>query len=687
MSKEIIEAILEAKEAKEEEEWTEHVLDCSVSPLEGESSITAMVATKREVMLMVNGNKVVKVAKVGREDQDEITCACLMPVSEAAGSRAASNQRVWNCVVVGFRSGKVEFVDSGGKTIIRKQFGDGGKVIKIRSSSSAPLSRRPKIWDSVFVPVLNELVVVYEKFLITFGHAALYRSLCSNRGKLAEARAQGEAGLSQGVLSNVQCKKLLVREQRMTDACIFNYTNTTFNQASHLSMSNRVNETHLRSLGTITSVVTLGTDPFVQFNTPYNLQHQDINELAENVVSTVKSGIFRAATGFIWSSSNTSSSEQEKERKDPEQKLTMIHAFKDPQKSGLALEKSPNDLYAAALDNQNRVLVFDLALGTVVHVWKGYHHAQIGWITSTSEPLGDETNLPPGLRVASLLVIYLPRRGSLEVWSVEKKSRIAEFSVSKNGRLVSSSEAILDTSFTFNALRVNTSYFLDGSGDLRRIVVPMRSIISQTSSSHDLLQEQKLLNLLGVEELDLEQVMKTVRSGRTAQGKIAMLLDVAKSNRLQPQQVLSVLEDAERQLEDSGSTIPSLVNCIEAIRELINLFNLLSVANCSDGDEDMETDDCDMLALMSANDPEVNFTEQFELSEFLKHFALAADIFETGPESSSKIRISLIRSRGGFIERLCQACSEKKTETLEALKKARLSSENVIQVWRNFLIS
>ena len=40
------------------------------------------------------------------------------------------------------------------------------------------------------------------------------------------------------------------------------------------------------------------------------------------------------------------------------------------------MEKSPNELHVAVVDNQNRVLVFDTMLGTVVHVWKGYHHVQ-----------------------------------------------------------------------------------------------------------------------------------------------------------------------------------------------------------------------------------------------------------------------------------------------------------------------
>ena len=96
---------------------------------------------------------------------------------------------------------------------------------------------------------------------------------------------------------------------------------------------------------------------------------------------------------------------------------------------GLQMEKSPNELHVAVVDNQNRVLVLDTMLGTVVHVWKGYHHVQIGWVNSTTIPVSAEmghSDLPRDMRVSCLLVIYLPRRGVIEVWSAEQKSKVSD---------------------------------------------------------------------------------------------------------------------------------------------------------------------------------------------------------------------------------------------------------------------
>ena len=111
-----------------------------------------------------------------------------------------------------------------------------------------------------------------------------------------------------------------------------------------------------------------GTSPLLQFNTPYNyMQTQSVNELAENVVSTVKSGLFRAATGLLWGGGGAAEesaggqalfmTEEQRRRRDPEQRLTTTQAFKDHLKAALQMEKSPSGLHVAVVDNQNRVAI------------------------------------------------------------------------------------------------------------------------------------------------------------------------------------------------------------------------------------------------------------------------------------------------------------------------------------------
>jgi hypothetical protein len=46
-----------------------------------------------------------------------------------------------------------------------------------------------------------------------------------------------------------------------------------------------------------------------------------------------------------------------------------------------------------------------------------------------------------------VLIIYLPRRGLIEVWSPEQKNKVTEFHVSKHGTLLRSAFACLDDGY------------------------------------------------------------------------------------------------------------------------------------------------------------------------------------------------------------------------------------------------
>ena len=106
-----------------------------------------------------------------------------------------------------------------------------------------------------------------------------------------------------------------------------------------------LNEEHLRSLGYVVSYMTVGSGPFLQLNSPHPLLPTNINELAHNVVTTVKSGLLKAASGFFWGSSVQDSAQIEEVPQDPEQKLENCWSFKDPVKEALIAEVSPDTRY------------------------------------------------------------------------------------------------------------------------------------------------------------------------------------------------------------------------------------------------------------------------------------------------------------------------------------------------------
>lgn len=91
------------------------------------------------------------------------------------------------------------------------------------------------------------------------------------------------------------------------------------------------------------------------------------------------------------------------------------HRFciRDYRRHGDSLIISPANNIAAVTDSFGRVILFDTLKGIAIRIFKGYRDAQIGWIC-----VDDESDEKENRRYALYLVIYAPRRGLLEVISI-----------------------------------------------------------------------------------------------------------------------------------------------------------------------------------------------------------------------------------------------------------------------------
>jgi len=74
-----------------------------------------------------------------------------------------------------------------------------------------------------------------------------------------------------------------------------------------------------------------------------------------------------------------------------------------------------------------RVILVNNKKGIGVRMWKGYRDAQCGWIEVTEErDRGicrnvDKSGHKALLRTALFLVIYAPKKGVIDIWSVQQK--------------------------------------------------------------------------------------------------------------------------------------------------------------------------------------------------------------------------------------------------------------------------
>ena len=147
-----------------------------------------------------------------------------------------------------------------------------------------------------------------------------------------------------------------------------------------------------------------------------------------------------------WFRGNSKGSAQEKPKgpvNDPADAMICRFALSDIFREGNSVIASPNKLLSVVTDALGRVILIENRQGIAIRMWKGYRDAQCGWIEVKEEKhhisrkerkakMGFDSEIP--LRKALFLVIYAPKKGLIDIWSIQHGSKITSFAASKNGR-------------------------------------------------------------------------------------------------------------------------------------------------------------------------------------------------------------------------------------------------------------
>jgi len=124
--------------------------------------------------------------------------------------------------------------------------------------------------------------------------------------------------------------------------------------------------------------------------------------------------------------------------------MTCRFGLSDIMREGDCIVCSPNKIFSVISDAMGRVILVNNKKGIGVRMWKGYRDAQCGWIEVTEErDRGicrnvDKSGRKALLRTALFLVIYAPKKGVIDIWSIQQGPKITTFTASKNGRQVAS---------------------------------------------------------------------------------------------------------------------------------------------------------------------------------------------------------------------------------------------------------
>lgn len=169
---------------------------------------------------------------------------------------------------------------------------------------------------------------------------------------------------------------------------------------------------------------------------------------------------------------------------------------------------SPDHKLAAVCDTLGRVLVIDCFKGIVLKIFKGYREGQCSFIQ-----VADERKSKSRLenKVAHFLVIYSPKKGTIEVFSVQQGSKIAVFSASKHSRLLYVSYGLQGFTTASKSKRscVCTTLFIDNTGLIKELLIPFHFTLSEKNNKRakDLHLYKKFRHLLKTGDLENEKIL------------------------------------------------------------------------------------------------------------------------------------------------------------------------------------
>lgn len=155
--------------------------------------------------------------------------------------------------------------------------------------------------------------------------------------------------------------------------------------------------------------------------------------------------------------------------------------------------------------------------GIAVRMWKGYRDAQTAWL-SASDDMNAKTRVSG--RKALFLVIYAPRKGQVEVFSMQQGPKVASFPVSKSGRYQLIVPPHDDVTYSLKLIEVhvyhNNSHFLYSLislpyGMMGLNNIPLKGVHQQTLPCLFLDPEGQLLQLHIPFHLSLKYVPATLK--------------------------------------------------------------------------------------------------------------------------------------------------------------------------------
>uniref|UniRef100_A0A915B189 Rab3 GTPase-activating protein regulatory subunit n=1 Tax=Parascaris univalens TaxID=6257 RepID=A0A915B189_PARUN len=483
-----------------------------------------------------------------------IRCMCVLPMG--CGSRKTETSAYdWVAIAVGLSSGHVRFFTEHG-VLLRSEH------VSYKPIDAIRLGRSIK-------PGNQELAILSAGKITVVEGLSLFVALKAAKSQVA----RGEPDLDRIAASvpiNFENLKLDVSQEASDFAVVGPLKPAWFDLYANASLSHAGFKASCErtALPVYSTYLFAGRAPFVSFgwnqeggsspslltNTIYNFGSQ----IGSSVVTSLPSWGIRSYLGI-----GVSRKDRAPTAPIPANKSSINLATRsvllDGGREGERIFASSREFNLFAVtDSIARVVLIEAASRQITRMWKGYRDARCAWIEASSS-IESEVKLSKGTTQATalFLTIFAPRRGLLEVWSMQNGRRVSAVNVDRRGRLVGVprlDEQLLGCSAaTFSA--PSSAFFLTPSGLIFEVSARFRMALWDESMAtlhdHNILREMRQLGVKPSEQ-ELDAWIKLMYSLKTTAAFNEAVDILLKERQIQTGQ-LAHMTDMIREFFDSHS--------------------------------------------------------------------------------------------------------------------------------------
>ncbi|XP_066258054.1 rab3 GTPase-activating protein non-catalytic subunit [Euwallacea similis] len=392
---------------------------------------------------------------------------CLPIVGESNSSHVGPD---WTCVVLGFDSGYVRFYTDNGDLLLEEQFHN-ENITSIKCQSQH--NPRPDLCPELHP---EELYIQYQSNICVVIGQQLFENLRHFRTQLARVQAKGSPVEFKPLPLNV--RKWGFQDQALINDVVvvgLNMTNT-FDHLLTAAICGGFDAKYRSTAPNSTLVLAAGSKPFLGYHYALEGVNQPVfSDVAKVVANKLKSALPGWLTGTKNEQNELTIAMQ------PVDNMGLRFGLSDLRRTCTAIVLSPTKKLAALSDSLGRVLLVDSYKGIVLKVFKGYREAQCAFLQVPDERRSKHR---PGNKVATFLAIYSPKKGTLEIFTVQHGTKIATFSTSKCSRLLYITHGLMGFTTTTKSRYICqfTCIFLDKDGQIREIMVPFHFALAEKNS-------------------------------------------------------------------------------------------------------------------------------------------------------------------------------------------------------------